>query len=77
VLGWSLIQKSHNKCCVSEYDREASIMRRPWPTRGCYAMGGGWGKDWTEVISPLQIPDPLLPEKEPWHRMNKTDKTFT
>jgi hypothetical protein len=23
---------------VSECDREASIMRRPWPTRGCSAM---------------------------------------
>ena len=26
------------ECDVSEYDREASIMRRPWPTRGCCAM---------------------------------------
>jgi hypothetical protein len=24
---------------VSECNREASIMRRPWPTRGCCAMG--------------------------------------
>jgi hypothetical protein len=24
---------------VSECDREASIMRRPWPTGGCCAMG--------------------------------------
>jgi hypothetical protein len=23
---------------VSECDREASIMRRPWPTRGCRGM---------------------------------------
>jgi hypothetical protein len=23
---------------VSEYDRVASIVRRPWPTRGCCAM---------------------------------------
>jgi hypothetical protein len=30
-------------CGVSEWDREASIMRRPWPTRGCCAMGGGGG----------------------------------
>jgi hypothetical protein len=28
---------------VSECDREASKMRRPWPTRGCCAMGGGCG----------------------------------
>jgi hypothetical protein len=26
-------------CGVSECDQEASIMRRPWPTRGCYAKG--------------------------------------
>jgi hypothetical protein len=24
---------------VSECDREASIMRRPWPTKGCYVRG--------------------------------------
>jgi hypothetical protein len=28
---------------VCECDREASIMRRPWPTRGCCAGGGGGG----------------------------------
>ena len=33
---WSLVQRSSIKC-----DREASIMWRPWPTRGCCAMGGG------------------------------------
>jgi len=26
-------------CCVSECDCTASIMRRPWPTRGCCVMG--------------------------------------
>jgi len=25
-------------CGVSECDREASIMGRPWPTGGCYVM---------------------------------------
>ena len=34
-----LIQRSPTECGVSEYDREASIMRRPWPTRGCRAVG--------------------------------------
>ena len=24
---------------MSECDHEALIMRRPWPTRGCFAMG--------------------------------------
>jgi hypothetical protein len=30
--GWSLGQKSPTECGVSECNREASIMRRPWPT---------------------------------------------
>jgi hypothetical protein len=36
--GCSLVQKSSTERGVSEYDREASKMRRPWPTRGCCAM---------------------------------------
>jgi hypothetical protein len=38
ALGWSLVQGSPTECGVSEFDREASIMRRPWPTRGYCAM---------------------------------------
>jgi hypothetical protein len=34
--GWSLVQRSPTECGVSEYDRESSIMRRPWPTGGCW-----------------------------------------
>jgi hypothetical protein len=30
-------EKSYRMYGVSECDREASIMRRPWPTRGCCA----------------------------------------
>ena len=30
--GRSLVQKSPIECGASEYDREASIMRRPWST---------------------------------------------
>jgi hypothetical protein len=41
--GWSLAQRSLTECGVSECDREASTMRRPWTTRGCCAMGGGGG----------------------------------
>jgi len=26
---------------VSECNREASVMRMPWPTRGCWALGKG------------------------------------
>jgi len=32
------------ECCVSECDCDASIMTRPWFTRGCCAMGGGGGE---------------------------------
>jgi hypothetical protein len=37
--GWSLVQRSPTECGVPECDREASIMRRRWPTGGCWAMG--------------------------------------
>ena len=35
--GWSLVQRSPTEC-VSECDREASIMMRPWPTGVCCTM---------------------------------------
>ena len=34
ATGGSLIQRSPTEYFVSECDREASIMRRPWPTKG-------------------------------------------
>jgi len=37
--GWSLVQRSPTECGVSECDREALILRRPWPTRGCCTTG--------------------------------------
>jgi hypothetical protein len=37
--GRSPVQRSPTECGVSECNREASIMRWPWPTRGCCAMG--------------------------------------
>ena len=37
--GRSLVQGSTTECGVSECDREASIVRRPWPTGGCCARG--------------------------------------
>jgi hypothetical protein len=37
--GWSLVQMSPTLCGVPECDRDASIMRRPWPSRDCCAMG--------------------------------------
>jgi hypothetical protein len=38
-MGSSLGRRSPAECGVSECDRDASVMRRPWPTRGCYVMG--------------------------------------
>jgi hypothetical protein len=35
---WSLAQRSLTECGVFDCDREASIIRRPWPTTGCCAM---------------------------------------
>jgi hypothetical protein len=37
--GRSLVQRSPAECGVPECDREASIVRRAWPTRGCCATG--------------------------------------
>jgi len=37
--GRSLIKRSPTECGVSECDREASIMRRSWSTRGWWGMG--------------------------------------
>jgi hypothetical protein len=39
ALDQSLVQRSPTECGVSECDREASVMRMPWPTRGCGALG--------------------------------------
>jgi len=37
----ALAQRSPTECGVSECDRDVSIMIKPWPIRGCCAMGGG------------------------------------
>jgi hypothetical protein len=39
ATGWSLVQRSPTECGVSECDREALIMRRPRPPRGCCTTG--------------------------------------
>jgi hypothetical protein len=38
TTGRFLVQRSPTECGVSQCDREASIARRSWPTRGCCAM---------------------------------------
>jgi len=37
----SLVQRSPTDCSASVCNREASIMRKPWPTRSCWSMGEG------------------------------------
>jgi hypothetical protein len=50
--GLSLVQRSPTECGVSECDREALTMRRPWPTGGCCAMGNvaEYGVRYTAVL---------------------------
>jgi len=38
ALACSLVQRNVTECGVLECDREASVMRRPLPTRGCCAI---------------------------------------
>ena len=38
MLGRFLVQSSSTECGVLECDRKALIMRKLWPTSGCYAM---------------------------------------
>jgi len=35
---WSLFQRSPTECGVSECNHESSVMRRSWPTGGCYRL---------------------------------------
>jgi len=37
-VGVFTVQRSPTECGMSECDREALIMSRPWPNRCCYAM---------------------------------------
>jgi hypothetical protein len=37
-------------CGVSECNRQATVMRGPWPTRGGCAMGGGGFKNFEYVV---------------------------
>ena len=36
--GSSLVQMGLTEGDVSEYEREASTVRRPWPTKGCRSI---------------------------------------
>jgi hypothetical protein len=39
----AFVQRGPIECGVSDCDREASIVTRYWPTRGCCVTGGGGG----------------------------------
>jgi hypothetical protein len=47
--------------CVSEYDREASIMRRPWPTTGCCALKENLNKYLCSYCSVVSFDFIMLP----------------
>lgn len=34
-----MVERNNTECGVSENDREASVMRKPWSTMGCCAVG--------------------------------------
>ena len=52
MLGRSLVQRSPTECGVSECDREAPIMKRPWLAGAVVSLGGG-------------LLNPLKPELNP------------
>ena len=54
--GYSLIQRSPNQCDVSKCDREASTVRKPWPTGGCLAMYKNYlNTEYPQVCSPKTV----------------------
>jgi len=68
--GWSLVQRRHTECGVSECDRESSRRRRPWHTRVCGAMKKKehwWSDRWqrkAEVLGEKLVPLPVCPPRE-------------
>jgi hypothetical protein len=43
------------RCGVSEYGSEASIMRMPWPNRGCHAVGKIGSTGLWHIMVPSQV----------------------
>jgi len=54
ATGRLLVQRSPTGCGVSECNREASTMRRPWPIRGCHVMNkemiGYHEETWSDTL---------------------------
>ena len=55
----SLVQSSPTECDVSEYDLEASTMRRPRPTRAVEL----WEKEWGVKLTLVLLKEQKLGEK--------------
>jgi hypothetical protein len=55
--GCSLVQMSPAAWSVSEWDREASVTSKTWPTRGCYA---GDGRGISHRLRKRKRPGPLV-----------------
>jgi hypothetical protein len=54
VTGRPTFQNSSTMCEVTECDREASVMRGPWPFRGCCAMVGKIALWWL-LVEPKSV----------------------
>jgi hypothetical protein len=64
VLDRSLVQRSPTDCGVSECDREASTMKRPWLT-GTFVAWGGLRKIHVRAIIASRFSTPLI-----WRRLS-------
>ena len=82
--GWSLVQRNSTECGVSECDRDASIMRRTWLTRGWRATEkqGAGGKKINIILQFIfltmksYLTDCRIPENtNPLHFRNVRDET--
>jgi hypothetical protein len=76
ATSWSLVQRSPTECGVPECDREASTVRRPWPTRAVAPWWGGivvlwrWG-----TLSSLGVMSCFPPSHSSCYRPNTFRKS--
>ena len=70
AAGCPLVQRSPTECLVSECDRELSIVRRPWPTRGCYGTEKRIVEQTKTPIEPIWASRRKANEKARWSTIN-------
>jgi len=58
-------EESYRMWCVCECNFEASVMRRPWPTRGCCDMGRGGCRNCCKLTY-LRFPHAVLLSLNQW-----------